>query len=116
MVRMAGFTTYMRSPVDSANGHAVLTDKRLVFGTGKLLKETAAGESANFAKLLAAGDVTLDIPLTAIKAVTSGKQGVSTLLVIETHRGEAYKFAFMKKAVHTEWETAVKKALTTIGG
>jgi len=116
MVRMAGFTSSMSSAVSAVNGQAVLTDKRFVFGIGKPLKKMSAGEQANFTKPLAMGDVTHDIPLAAIKAVTGGRQGVSTLLVIETYRGETYKFAFMKKAVHAEWEAAINQAITTRGG
>jgi len=115
MVRMAGFTTSMSSAISAVNGQAVLTDKRFVFGAGKLLKKMAAGESANFTKPFAMGDVLHDIPLIGITAVTSGKQGFGTLLVIEAN-GETYKFSFMKKAVHAAWEAAINQAITTIGG
>jgi len=106
-VRTAGFTTYMRSLTDGANGQAVLTDRRFVFGTGKALKKAVVGAQVNFAGPLAKCDIILDIPLADINAVTSGKQGLSTLLVIEANSG-TYKFAFMKKAVHAEWEAALK--------
>jgi len=107
---MAGFTSYMRSPIDGLNGQAVLTDTRFVFGTGKTLKKMSAGALADIAKASAKGDIVLDIPLAAITAVASGKQGFSTLLVIETAGGNC-TFAFMKKAVHAEWEAALKQAV-----
>jgi len=112
MVRMAGFATCMGS---ATNGRAVLTDKRFAFGAGKLMKKMAAGEMANFARPTAMGDVMHDIPLAAITTVTSGKQGLSTLLVIETN-GQTNQFAFMKKAVFDEWEAALKGAINGVVG
>jgi len=116
MVRMAGFTTYMSSPTSGDNGQAVLTDKRFAFGIGKLLKKMSIGEPANFTKPLAMGDVFHDIPLATIKAVTSGRQGFGTLLVIETYTGQIYTFSFMKKTVHAAWEAALNEALLWIRG
>ena len=110
MVRMAGFTTYMRSPVDSVNGYGVLTDRRFAFGTGKVLKKAAAGTPVNLEKPLAKGDIIIDIPRSDILTVTSGRQGLSTLFIIEANSG-TFKFAVTKKAVHAEWEAAFREVL-----
>jgi len=91
------------------NGHAVLTNERLVFGKGKTLKKMAAGESVSFEKSLEKGDIAFDIVLAEITAITQGKQGLSAILNIETNDG-TYKFAFMKKAQSTEWEDAINSA------
>jgi len=92
------------------NGHGVLTDRRFVFGNSKPLKKIAVGTSVNFGEHRAKGDIVFDIPLADIVGISQGKQGFSTLFILETNDG-VYKFALMKKSQYPEWESAFNKAL-----
>jgi len=91
------------------NGHGVLTDKRFVFGNSKALKKIAEGSAVSFAAGRAKGDIDFDIPLGTIVSVGEGKQGFSSLFVLDAIDGE-YKFALMKKSQLPEWIDAFKKA------
>jgi len=93
------------------NGHGVLTDTRFVFGKGKDLKKMPVGSSVNFEESIAKGDIAFDIPLADISTVTKGRQGFSTLFVIETSDGDVYKFAVMKKSAYEAWQAAFDNAL-----
>ena len=89
------------------NGHAILTDKRFVFGSGKAFKKQPVGAPLG---LTEKDKVAINIPLDGINAVSRGKQGFSTLIVLETNAGN-FNFAVMKKAVFEEWEAAINNAL-----
>jgi len=95
----------------AANGRGVLTDKRFVFGKGKALKKMAVGTSVDFTECLACGDVIFDIPIADITSVIRGKQGFSTLFIINTSAGETYNFAVMKKSAYEEWQAAFDKVV-----
>ena len=91
------------------NGHAVLTNKRYVFGSSKVLKKIAEGSAVSFAAQRAKGDINFDIPLENIISASEGKQGFSSLFALDTIDGE-YKFALMKKKQLPEWMAAFQKA------
>jgi len=88
----------------------VLTNMRFVFGNSKPLKKIAEGSYVNFSELRAKGDIDFDFPLTSISNFSEGKQGFSTLFVLDTIDG-TYKFALLKKSQFPEWAAAFSKAL-----
>jgi len=92
------------------NGHGVVTNKRFVFGNSKALKKIGIGSAVSFAAIRAKGDIDFDIPLETITSVSEGKQGFSSLFVIDTNDG-VYKFALMKKSQLPEWIGAFNRAL-----
>jgi len=90
------------------NGHGVLTDKRFVFGGSGPLKKITSGSTVNLAGYRAKGEIYFDIPLADIVSFSKGKQGFSTLFVLETNDG-VYKFALLFKSRYSGWEAAFKK-------
>ena len=85
------------------NGRGAVTNKRFIYykhGIGKIL---IIGALANFTK----GDIEFDIPLEDIVEFRKGRQGLNTVLTIET-KDETFKFVVFG---YGEWERALNKAL-----
>ena len=95
------------------NGHAVLTDRRFVFGTKKTLKKMTPGASVNFAEAIQKGGVIHNIPLAEIVSVITTKKNLGVTMRIEA-RGGAYDFVFSVTGVAAkcaEWENAIRAAI-----
>ncbi|MDD3230526.1 MAG: hypothetical protein PHE09_15105 [Oscillospiraceae bacterium] len=105
-IMMDGLANRVKSTFNVQNGRGILTNQRFIYSRHKIGTILAIGAFAN----LTQGDYEFDIPVSEIKEVTRGKQGLSNnVLVIETKKGDSYKFAVTK---YLEWEIAFKNALS----
>ena len=103
---MEGLANRVKSKFNVQNGRGILTNRRFIYSRHKLSKILAIGVLVN----LTQGDYEFDIPVSEIKSVSQGKQGLSNnVLVIETKNGELYKFAVAK---YLKWEIAFRNVLS----
>jgi hypothetical protein len=101
-----GLANWIKSTFNVQNGRGMLTSQRFIYSRHKIGTILAIGAFAN----LTQGDYEFDIPVSEIKAVSRGKQGLSSnVLVIETKKGDTYKFAVTK---FLEWEIALNNVLS----
>lgn len=87
------------------NGHGMLTNQRFIYSKHSLAKIAAMGVLVN----LTQGSYEFDIPVTNIASVTEKKRLLSKTLLISTHSGEEYQFAFTKLI---EWQIAFSNLLS----
>ena len=105
-ILMEGLANRVKGIFNVQNGRGMLTNQRFIYSRHKIGTILAIGAFAN----LTHGDYEFDIPVSEIKDVSRGKQGFSSnVLVIETKKGESYKFAVTK---YLEWEIAFKNLLS----
>jgi hypothetical protein len=102
---MEGLCNRVKSAFNVQNGRGILTNQRFIYSRHKLSKIIAIGALVN----LTQGDYEFEIPISDIKGISRGKQGLSSnVLVIETKGGDSYKFAVAK---YIEWEIAFNNVL-----
>ncbi|MFA5523139.1 MAG: hypothetical protein WDA24_02170 [Tissierellales bacterium] len=102
---MQGLANRIKGTFNVQNGHGILTNQRFIYSKHNLAKIAVMGVLVN----LTEGDYEFHIPVSEIKEVTRGKQGLSkNVLVITQNNGEVYKFAVTK---YMEWEIAFKNLL-----
>lgn len=89
------------------NGKAILTNKRFIYYKHKLSKMIAIGVLVNLTK----GDYEFDIPLSEISSLSTGRQGISKTLIINTKSGKSYNFYVRKRK---EWEESINKLLNSL--
>ncbi|SDZ04585.1 hypothetical protein SAMN05660462_01649 [Proteiniborus ethanoligenes] len=102
---MQGIANRVKSTFNVQNGYGILTNQRFIYSKHSLAKIALIGVLVNLTK----GDYEFDIPLSEIKEITRGKQGISkNVLVITKKNDETFKFAVTK---YIEWEIAFKNLL-----
>ncbi|MFS0781912.1 hypothetical protein [Bacillus sp. 1P06AnD] len=104
-ILMEGLCNRVKNPFYVQNGHGMLTNERFIYSKHSLAKTVAIGLFVNLTK----GSYEFEIPISEIDSVTRGRQGLSnSVIVINTKKGESYKFAVTK---YMEWEIAFKNVL-----
>ena len=102
---MEGLCNHIKGTFNVQNGRGILTNQRFIYSRHKLSKIIAIGALVN----LTQGDYEFEIPISDIKGISRGKQGLSSnVLVIETKSGDSYKFAVAK---YIEWEIAFNNCI-----
>lgn len=104
VVVMKGLCNRVKSRFYVQNGKAILTNRRFIYlkhGIGKIF---AIGLLVN----LTEGDVDFEIPLSNIKDIEDGRQGINKTIKIHTKSGEEFHFYFTKRE---EWKMALRNAI-----
>ena len=85
-----GLCNRVKSKLFVQNGHGLLTNKRFIYSKHSVLKTVAIGLLVNLTK----GSYDFDIPISDIKEIKDGRQGISKTIIICTKSGEEYNFYF----------------------
>ena len=85
-----GLCNRVKSKLFVQNGHGLLTNKRFIYSKHSFAKIAVMGVLVNLTK----GSYDFDIPISDIKEIKDGRQGISTTIIICTTSGEEYNFYF----------------------
>lgn len=85
-----GLCNRVKSKLFVQNGHGLLTNKRFIYSKHSFAKIAVMGVLVNLTK----GSYDFDIPISDIKEIKDGRQGISKTIIICTKSGEEYNFYF----------------------
>ena len=85
-----GLCNRVKSKLFVQNGHGLLTNKRFIYSKHSFAKISVMGVLVNLTK----GSYDFDIPISDIKEIKDGRQGISKTIIICTKSGEEYNFYF----------------------
>ena len=85
-----GLCNRVKSKLFVQNGHGLLTNKRFIYSKHSIFKTAAIGLLVNLTK----GSYDFEIPISDIKEIKDGRQGISKTIIICTTSGEEYNFYF----------------------
>lgn len=103
---MEGLANRIKSALYVQNGYGMLTNQRFIYSKHSFAKIAIMSVFVNLTK----GDYEFDIPISEIREVIRGRQGLSkNVLVITTKSDESFKFAVTR---YMEWEIAFKNVLS----
>lgn len=98
-----GGCNWIKTPVLIQNGKGMLTNKRFIYKKGKLnFIETG------FANKIMGGDKNFEFPLTELKAIGIGTQGIQKTIILQLRNGESYNCFFYEME---EWVQEFNKII-----
>lgn len=103
-ILMEGICNRVKSAMNVQNGKAALTKSRFIYYKHKAGAVLTAGLFVN----LMQGSFDFDIPLTDIKEIVDGKQGLQKTIVFHCKDGNEYNFYFAKR---DEWKAKLEEAI-----
>lgn len=106
IILMFGLCNRVKSPLFVQNGNAMLTNRRFIYLKHSMAKIFAIGALVN----LTEGSFDFDIPLSDIKSIEDGRQGISKTIIINTWEGKRYNFYFTNRE---EWKIKIQNAIAS---